>query len=31
VQKGARIIRVHDVRATKDALAILEAVERETG
>jgi dihydropteroate synthase len=27
VQKGARIVRVHDVKATRDALAILEAVE----
>ena len=26
VQKGAQIVRVHDVRATKDALAILQAV-----
>ena len=26
VQRGAQIVRVHDVRATKDALAILQAV-----
>ncbi len=29
VQKGARILRVHDVAATRDALAVLEAVGRE--
>jgi dihydropteroate synthase len=29
VQKGARIVRVHDVRPTRDALAILRAVEHE--
>jgi dihydropteroate synthase len=29
VQKGARIVRVHDVKATRDALAVLEAVEGE--
>jgi len=29
VQKGARIIRVHDVKATRGALAVLEAVEGE--
>lgn len=29
VQNGAHIVRVHDVRATKDALAILSAVEGE--
>lgn len=28
VQRGARIVRVHDVAATRDALAVLEAVER---
>jgi dihydropteroate synthase len=28
VQHGAQIVRVHDVRATKDALAILHAVEQ---
>ena len=28
-QKGARILRVHDVAATRDALAVLEAVRRE--
>jgi dihydropteroate synthase len=28
VQNGANIVRVHDVRATKDALAILHAVDR---
>ncbi|MBI4190845.1 MAG: dihydropteroate synthase [Betaproteobacteria bacterium] len=28
-QKGARIVRVHDVAATRDALAVLEAVRRE--
>lgn len=28
VQKGVRIVRVHDVKATRDALAVLEAVER---
>jgi len=27
VQRGARIVRVHDVKATKDALAVLAAVE----
>jgi dihydropteroate synthase len=27
--KGARILRVHDVRATRDALQVVEAVERE--
>jgi dihydropteroate synthase len=29
VQRGAAIVRVHDVRSTRDALAILEAVEVE--
>ncbi len=29
VQKGARIVRAHDVKATRDALAVLEAVEGE--
>ena len=28
VQRGARIVRVHDVAATRDALAVLAAVER---
>ena len=28
-QKGARILRVHDVAATRDALTVLEAVRRE--
>jgi dihydropteroate synthase len=28
-QKGARILRVHDIAATRDALAVLEAVRRE--
>jgi dihydropteroate synthase len=27
VQRGAMILRVHDVRATRDALAIYEAIE----
>ena len=27
VQRGARIVRVHDVAATRDALAMLAAVE----
>jgi dihydropteroate synthase len=30
VQRGAGIVRVHDVAATRDALAILEAVEEKT-
>jgi len=30
VQRGAKILRVHDVKATQDALAILSAVEGET-
>lgn len=29
VQRGARIVRVHDVAATRDALAVLAAVQRE--
>lgn len=29
VQRGARIVRVHDVAATRDALAVLAAVERQ--
>lgn len=29
VMKGARILRVHDVRATRDALMVIRAVERE--
>ncbi len=29
VQRGARIVRVHDVAATRDALAVLTAVERQ--
>ena len=29
VQRGARIVRVHDVAATRDALAVLEAVARQ--
>lgn len=29
VMKGARILRVHDVRATRDALKVIRAVERE--
>jgi len=29
VMKGARILRVHDVRATRDALKVIKAVERE--
>jgi dihydropteroate synthase len=28
VQRGARIVRVHDVKATRDALAVLQAVEK---
>ena len=28
VQRGARIVRVHDVAATRDALAVLAAVEK---
>jgi dihydropteroate synthase len=28
--RGARILRVHDVAATRDALAILHAVESDT-
>ncbi len=31
VQRGARIVRVHDVAATRDALAVLEAVESTSG
>jgi dihydropteroate synthase len=27
VQRGARIVRVHDVAATRDALAVLAAIE----
>jgi dihydropteroate synthase len=30
VQRGARIVRVHDVAATRDALAVLAAVQRES-
>jgi dihydropteroate synthase len=30
VAKGARILRVHDVKATKDALAVYNAVSKET-
>ena len=29
VQRGAKIVRVHDVAATRDALAVLDAVQRE--
>jgi dihydropteroate synthase len=29
VERGARIVRVHDVAATKDALAVLDAMNRE--
>jgi dihydropteroate synthase len=29
VQRGAAIVRVHDVAATRDALAVLNAVEEE--
>lgn len=31
VQKGAKIVRVHDVAATRDALAVLAAIEKGTG
>jgi len=31
VQRGARIVRVHDVAATRDVLAVLAAVERSSG
>jgi dihydropteroate synthase len=27
VERGARIVRVHDVAATRDAMAVLQAVE----
>jgi dihydropteroate synthase len=30
VQRGARLVRVHDVAATRDALAVLAAVERDS-
>jgi dihydropteroate synthase len=29
VQRGAAIVRAHDVAATRDALAVLAAVERQ--
>jgi dihydropteroate synthase len=30
VQRGAKILRVHDVAATRDVLAVLAAVEQNT-